>query len=417
MTFQSPSRSLTTRDYLFITLVVILFLIVCGTLVFANLRLKQGGDFYVHWVAARGFVFDKVDPYSAEVPARTQQLVYGDPAKIGDKPYILDTPFQILLLYFPFSLLSDPLIARAIFTLILELALFALAILSLRLTEWETPRWLAVLFVIFAVLNFYSIQTIYEASPVLLLGLLYAGILYSLHNEMDEFAGALIAVSLYYWEVGAPFLFLVFLRLYQQKRTRAFAGFFMLSFILFFISFLLYPGWIIPFLRATVNNLRADFGFNIHNIFIHFWPAYGQFLAWIFTGSLIILFGYELSWARSGDDRRFYWASCFGLAIAPLLGFRTEMQNLAVLVIPLALIFAIVHGRWRRIGNWLTFLLMLIVFGIPWIMNYFFLASLGVMAKEINFLFLPLFTLVGLYWIRWWAIRPPRILSDLANHL
>jgi hypothetical protein len=191
----------------------------------------------------------------------------------------------------------------------------------------------------------------------------------------------------------------------------------MLSFILFFISFLLYPGWIIPFLRATVNNLRADFGFNIHAIFVHFWPAYGQFLAWIFTGSLIILFGYELSWARSGDDRRFYWAACLGLAIAPLLGFRTEMQNLAVLVIPLALIFAIVHDRWRRIGNWLTFLLMLIVFGIPWIMNYFFLASLGIMAKEIIFLFLPLFTLVGLYWIRWWAIRPPRILSDLANRL
>jgi hypothetical protein len=31
------------------------------------------------------------------------------------------------------------------------------------------------------------------------------------------------------------------------------------------------------------------------------------------------------------------------------------------------------------------------------------------------FLFLPLFTLLGLYWIRWWAIRPPRIFTDLAR--
>ena len=38
---------------------------------------------------------------------------------------------------FPFSLLSDRQIARAIFTLILELALFALALLSLRLTDWK----------------------------------------------------------------------------------------------------------------------------------------------------------------------------------------------------------------------------------------------------------------------------------------
>ena len=93
------------------------------------------------------------------------------------------------------------------------------------------------------------------------------------------------------------------------------------------------------------------------------------------------------------------------------------MEHLAVLVIPLALIFAIIHDRWHRIGNWLTFLLMLFVFGVPWAINYFLLDRLGDMSQEIIFLFLPLFTLIGLYWIRWWAIRPPRILSDLANRL
>jgi hypothetical protein len=415
MTFQPPARSLTARDYIFITLVVILFLIVSIALVFENLKLPGGGEFYVHWVGSRAFTTDKIEPYSGEVAARTQQLVYGGPAQAGDEPYILDTPFEMLLLYFPFSLFSDPVLARAIYTLILELALFAAAILSLRLTEWETPRLLAVIFVIFAVFNYYSIQAVFEASPVLLLGLLYAGILYSLHMEMDELAGALMAVSFYYWEVGAPFLFLVFLRIYHEKRMRVFAGFFMVSLVLFFISFLLYPGWVIPFLRATVNNLRAGFGFNIPAIFIRLWPAYGQFLAWIFTASLIVLLGYEWSLARGGEPRRFYWASCLSLAIAPLLGFRTEMENLAVLVIPLALVFAIIHDRWRRIGNWLTFLLMLIVFGVPWTINYFFLEHLGSMAQNITFLFLPLFTVVGLYWIRWWAIRPPRILSDLAN--
>jgi len=384
---------------------------------FANLTLKGGGEFFVHWVAARGFVLDRVDPYSGEIPARVQRLVYDDPAKAGNEPYILDTPFQIALLYFPFVLFSDPVLARAFYTLILELAFFALAILSLRLTEWEAPWFLAVMFVLLAVPNFYSIQGIYEASPILILGLLYAGILYFLRIEMDELAGALMAVSLYYWEASGPFLLLVFLRIYEQKRTRVWAGFFMLSSILFFISFLVYPGWIIPFLRATVNNLRADFGFNIHSILVHFLPAQGQVLAWILTAALVILLGYEFSLARGGDDRRFYWTACLALAIAPLLGFRTEMEHLAVLVIPLALVFAIVHDRWRRVGGPLTFLLMLIVFAVPWIIDYFFLERLGITAQEIIFIFLPLFTLIGLYWIRWWAIRPPRILSDLTNHL
>ena len=151
MTFQPPSKSLTSRDYQFIALVSILFLAVSTALVYANLTLTGGGDFYVHWVASRGFIFEKIDPYSGEVPARVQELVYEDSAKAGDEPYILDTPFQILLLYFPFSLLSDPQLARALYTLILELALFALALLSLRLTDWEVPRYFSVLFLFFCV--------------------------------------------------------------------------------------------------------------------------------------------------------------------------------------------------------------------------------------------------------------------------
>lgn len=417
---------------------MILLIAISTGLIFANLTLQGGGDFFVNWVAARGFLFEnfkhgkikiqiekkiteelpqRIDPYGGEIPARVQQMVYGHAAGTGDEPYILDTPFQILLLYFPFALFSDPVLARAFFTLLIQLGLFILAILSLRLTEWEAPPFLSVLFVFFAVLNFYSIEAVFEANPVLLLGLLYAGILFFLHNEIDELAGALIAVSLYYWEVGAPFLLLVFLRIYWQKRTRVWAGFFMASSILFFISFLLYPGWIIPFLRATVNALRTDFGFNVHSTFFSFWQVQGQYLAWMFTAVLIILFGFELSLVRYGDDRRFYWTACLSLAVAPLLGFRTEMEHLAVLVIPLALIFAIVHDRWRRIGSWLSFSLILVSFSIPWGVNYFLLEQFGVMTQEIIFLFLPLFTLVGLYWIRWWAIRPPRILSDIASRL
>jgi hypothetical protein len=416
-TFQPPSKSLTPRDYQFIALVVVVFLAICVALVFANLTLKGGGDFYVNYVGGRAFLFDKIDPYGGEVPARVQQLVYGRSASAGEELYILDTPFQLLLFYYPFSLLSDPTFARALYTLILELALFALAILSLRLTDWEAPRIFTILFIFFAVFSFYTFQAIYEASPVLILGLLYAGILFALHAEMDELAGALMAFSLYYWEVGGPFLILVFLRVYYEKRTRVFAGFFMPCFILFFLSFLTYPNsnWIIPFLRATTNNLRADFGFNIRTILVGFFPAQGNTLGWILTIGLFLLLAYEWNLARSGDVRRFYWASCLSLAAAPLLGFRTEMEHLAVFIIPLALVFSIVHERWRKLGSGLTILLMLVIFSFPWALYFFAANRFGAVAQEIIFLFLPLSTLIGLYWIRWWAIRPPRILSDFAN--
>lgn len=414
MTFQPPSKSLTSRDYQFIALVTILFLALSTALVYANLTLTGGGDFYTHWVASRGFIFDKVDPYSGEVPARVQELVYGDSAKAGDEPYILDTPFHILLLYFPFSLLSDPQLARALYILILELALLALALLSLRLTDWDAPRYFSVLFLLFCVFNFYSFQAILEASPVLLLGLIYAGILLALRTGQDEFAGALMAVSLYYWEVGGPFLFLVAWRAYREGRNRVFAGLGMITFLLLAVSFLIYPNWVIPYLRAGMNNLRTDFGFSTHDIFFHIFPSQNGIYTWIFIGILVVALGYEWNAALTSDYRRFYWAACLSLAVTPLLGFRSEMEHLSVLVIPLALVFAVVYDRWNRIGDFLTSLMLLIIVLIPWAVFFWALPRFGEVTQQIMFLFLPLFTTIGLYWIRWWAIRPPRIWSDLA---
>jgi hypothetical protein len=404
------------RDYLFIALVVIVFLVVCTVLISANLTLKGGGDFYVHWVGARVFLFDKISPYEGEVAARVQKLVYADSARAGDEPYILDTPFHILPFYYPFALFSNPTAVRAVFTLFLELALFALAIFSLRLTEWESPRIFAILFIILVLFNFYTFQAIYEASPVLLLALFYVGILFAYRTGADEVSGALAALSFYYWEVGLPFLLFFFWRARRENRNRVFAGFFMLTVVLLFLSFLTYPDWIIPFLRATANNLRADFGFNVRDILVDFFPVQGRTLGWILTIGLFILLGYEWNAAINGDFRRFYWASCLSLAAAPLLGLRTEMEHLVVMVIPLALIFAVVHDRWRRFGNSLTILLMLIVFTVPWLFYFFLSTHSYKFASELTFLFLPLSTLIGLYWIRRWAIRPPRIHSDLARN-
>ena len=83
-----------------------------------------------------------------------------------------------------------------------------------------------------AAFNFYTYQAIREANPVLILGLIYAGILFSIRADLDEVTGALMAFSLYYWEVGGPFLVLIVLRMYFEKRQRVLAGFFMAGFIL-----------------------------------------------------------------------------------------------------------------------------------------------------------------------------------------
>lgn len=417
--FKPPSKSLTPRDYLFIMAVVFAFIILSAGLYVLNqdlaVRFGGGGEFFMPWVGGRAFMFDHFEPYSTYVPGQVQSLVYDRAARAGDEPYILDIPFHLLLLYFPFSLLADPQLARVIFTLIVEFGLFAFALLSLRLTEWDSPRFFAVLFFVFCVINTYTFQAVIESSPILLLGLLYAGILLALRAEQDELAGTLIAFSFYHWEIGGPFILLVLIMAIHQRRTRILAGFGMVTFILLAISFLIYPDWLIPFFRAALTNLRADFGFSPQAILADLWPTHGRSLAWVIILLLLIALGYEWSIARASDFRRFYWASCLTIAATPLLGVRSEMENLAILSLPLAFVFAITHHRWRRYGGVFTFLLLLITFSVPWLIYFFAVPIYGKIAEEILYLFLPVFTVLGIYWIRWWAIRPPRVWYDLAR--
>lgn len=417
MSFQPASKALTARDYIFIAVAALIVIAISSGLTIANLSLPGGGgEFLRHWVGSRAYLFERMDPYTTYVPESVQSMVYGNPAGAGDKPYILDTPFHILVLYFPLALLSDPVTARAIYTLILEWALFALAFLSLRLTEWSPPRWFVVLFFLFGFVNYYSFQALAEASPALLLGLIYAGILLAWQSEADELVGALLAVSLYYWEVGLPYLALIVWWAYRKSRGRVFAGFGMFSFALLAVSFLLYPGWLIPALRAGLNNMRASFGYSTFSVLEHALPAYGKILAWGFVAALVICIGYEWNASLRGDSRRMYWAACLTLAATPLLGFRTGLENLAVMIIPLALIFSVAHDRWKRMGSVLILLICGLLFALPWVLYYYFFSQLKGLTGDILFLFLPVFTLIGLYWIRWWAIRPPRVWADSVSN-
>jgi len=62
------------------------------------------------------------------VAAQTQMLVYEKSAAPGEEPFFLDTPFHLLILYFPLALVPEPLFARAIFTLLLEFSLLLTAL-------------------------------------------------------------------------------------------------------------------------------------------------------------------------------------------------------------------------------------------------------------------------------------------------
>jgi hypothetical protein len=365
-------------------------------------------------MGGRAFAFERIEPYSGDVAALTQQLVYGRDARSGEEPFILEAQFHIQVLYLPFALIPDATLARSIFTLILELSLGGFLALSLISADWKGPGALSAAFLLAGFSSYYSILALHEANPVLLLGLIYAGILVSLKSGMDEVAGALLALCLSRWEIGAPFIILILLRVWAEGRSRVFAGLFMATFILVGISLLLYPDWLIPYLRAVVNNLKVEYGFSIFGISSRLFPSQGESAAWILVLALVILLGYEWSSAREADFTRFYWIACVTLAATPFLGFRSELENLAVLIMPVALVLSVVRSRWRKQGAILSYLILLVYLVAPWSFHLLIANQYGKITQDVIYLFMPVSTLVGLYWIRWWLLHPPRTWMDQA---
>jgi len=411
-----PSRALSRQEIGILFLVGLVVLLGSAALMalnyFALNGLGRGGDLLVLWSGGRAFLFEHTEPYGGSVPAEVQELVYERPARAGEEPYILNVPFNLLILFFPFAVMPSPLFARAAFSLVSEAGLVGLIFFSLRLGGWQPRPLLGILLLAVSGLSFYSIEALTAGSPSILLGLAYAGVLFALETERYELAGGLLAVSFFRWELGGPLLLLLTMRVLHFRRWRVLAGFAMLSFILLTVSLLSYPGWIVPFLRAVLYDLRTPYGISTRLVFDNFAPGHGSVLAWGLTALMIGILAYEWGAARGADPRRFYWAACVTMSATPLLGQRTEIENLAVLILPWGLILSTIQERWARAGIMGVVIVMLFLLIGPWLLFTRGLPVVEVPAMDALFLFLPATTLLGMFWMRWWALRPPRTWAD-----
>ena len=418
--FQKAANRLTLREIGFLILAGIVAILVIYGLAIGNFYLANhlpgGGEFYLLRTGGRAFLFDQIEPYSGVVPGRVQDQVYGTSTSptLGEDLYILDIPFHLFVLFFPLAVIPDAAMARALWMAFSELALVGFLYFSFRILDRRIPYFFYALIAIAGFLSFYAYRSFIEGSPVVLLVLAYVGILISIRSGHDELAGGLMALSAFQWEMGGLFLFFVAIWAFLEKRWRVFTGAAMLAFILLALSFFWYPGWVLPFMRASWNSFQAGFGYSVHAILNQIWPQYGNIPGWILTGILIIALGYERRTAR-GNFNRFIWAVGFSLAASPLLGYRIEMEQLLPLTLPVILVIVISRERWQKFGNWVAILLILFYFGLPWLLfAQGAPQEIGLRTDEILFLFWPVSAVVGLYWIRWWMVRPPRTWLDRA---
>jgi hypothetical protein len=359
----------------------------------------------------------KPNIYGGEIARRIQQVVYGRAAFAGEYKYILSDPFPIVLLYTPLSLLSSFPLARAAWMLVAEVALLASVLLSYRLSEWDPPLGLNIILIGFGLVSFFSLNALLTASPAILLNLLYLAAMFALRSHTDELAGALLLLAAYQWEVGGLFFLFIIIFVFAERRWGVLAGFGMALIVLLVISFLVNPGWGLPYFRSVLSNLLQAQNLNLGALLSDWFPEIRFSMGWLVSVLLTGVVVIESIGAVNAPFRRAVWVAALALAAMPLAGLAIFPANYVVLILPMVLVMSLLWERWPR-GRLIAIVLLLLTFLVaPY---YLYIETVLVYAPFYTGLLsvLPSVVMViALYWMRWWVVHAPRIWADRIGNI
>jgi hypothetical protein len=387
-----------------IAFVVFLAIAIFGGLVWANTIYVRSQpvekEFLVPWLGARTYLQYGVSPYDTQSTQRAQVVYYGRMAAEGEDPLKLATPFSVELLYFPFALITDYPLALGLWITLGEIALAAAAFLTLSLTGWK-PRWfLLPLILLFAVLGVYSFRALIggSAAPLVMFGLVAA--LVAIRDERDELAGALLALSFFKPSIAAVFLLFVLWWIVANRRGRIVLGFLMAVGLFTILSFFFLQSWFLPYLRGLVSDIRYNPGITVGGLLVEWWPAIGSRAGWIITIALALLLFIEWRALRGKDFRHALWTASLTLAVAPLLDLPTSLDAHIILFLPFILILSVAAERWTGLrAAFASGGILFVTFVLTWLISG---------SMHALFFVLPILLFACLYWIRWWAVHPPR---------
>ena len=371
-----------------LTLVALTALVVAavGVLVWANLQWTAylpGESVFLHrWEITRSLIFEQTNPYG---PVNGYQFT---------------APLPVLAIYFPFALVKDPALARALWVTLSQIAVLIFAALGIRSTSWKINRWATGALLLFAVLWFPAASIYLRGSEAALMAALFGGGLLLLQREQDEIAGVLITLSALQWTLTWPGVLLILLWMASRRRWT----FYFWSAVTFLgtslLGMIFVPSWPVDFFWATLRYVDFHIGRAVLDITTGWWPGIGRQIGWgiVLFGGIILMVEWYLAWGR--DSRHLTWTVALTWVLALWIGIEVSMDNVFLLLAALIVTFSTWSMRWGRAGLAVSFGVAALLLTVPW-----WRALAPGTPLPLLTLGLPLLALIGLYWVRWWFLR------------
>jgi hypothetical protein len=379
-------------SYAWIFLIPLLLAVVLG-MVWVNLQwinfLPQESEFFYCWQITRGFIFDQINPY---------QTIDG---------YTFTYPFPSLVLYFPFALIGNYELARSAWITGLQLATAIFAYQCLRNTSWKTNRWQMIVILVFALFWFPAVSIYIRGSETAILAVFFLAALLAIQKGRDELGGIYLILSALQFRFTILGVVLVLLWIAAQRRWLTFfwAG---ITFLFTSgIGIIFLTSWPVDFFWATLRSVDFSIGRTIIETTSRWWPGIGLQVGWSFIILATLLLIVEWWLVRGKGARRLTWTLALTWVIAIWIGFETNIDHVFLLLFPLMVIFAAWDRRWGRPGLIFSWIMMaLLLSGLWWAFISFGQRDISEASNPILMIGFPLMVLMGLYWVRWWYLRP-----------
>ncbi len=405
--------------FLFAAIILVVLLGLAG-LTWANYRFSiqnpGGNDFLARWMGAYKWLQEGISPYDERVSLATQEMIYGHPADVskGEDINHFVYPLTSMVFFGPFGLL-EYLPARALWMTVLELSLAALAILSLKLVRWKISPVRVAVMILFSVLWYHGARTIIVGQFAAIEALLLIGALLLIYKEQDGFAGLLLALATTKPQMAYLIIPFVLIWAYSRQRFTIFSGFFGSLAGIFIVSIFFIPNWPLQMIWQIMEypSYTERIG-SMVSILAGAIPGISTQLSIILN---ILFWGYLImEWALAwGKDRNWFtWTALMTMVLTNFMVSRTATTNYVMMLPALFIVFKVLEYRWPKAGKGIVWALILLFFGGLWVL--FFDTVQGNLEQPAMYLPLPLFCLIGLWWVRWWSIRPPLMpIEDLAE--
>ena len=367
-----------------------------------------GNDFLARWTGAHYWLVEGISPYDEEVSLAAQMMIYGraaDPSKGEDIAHFV-YPLPAMLFFGPFGLLPFAM-ARAVWMTILEICLVVLGLVGLRLARWSPDRYIKGFVILFSILWYHGARSVIIGQFAVIEAVLIAIALLAIQSELDEVAGIVLALTIAKPQMSFLIIPFVLVWAIRARRLKIVGWFLGVTTILIGGSLIALPSWPLGWLSQLLSYPGyTDLGSPI-SILANLLPRGGSSANLIITGLLSLYLLWEWIMAAGKEDSWFQWAAALTIVITNLIAFRTATTNFVGMLPALLIIFKTWEDRWGK-GGVIASLLTLLGLSIG--LWFLFLGTVqGNVESAVMYLPLPILTLVGLLWSRWWVISAARL--------